>query len=88
MDDLLWCTRISATRQLCVSALSPVTVQENEIENLGSGHGYFIYEVEEGRTAGGISILGKAASEEAAMRLVNIFLSARSPRDSQARKRA
>jgi hypothetical protein len=71
-----------------VSALSPLTVQENEVENLGSGHGYFIYEVEDGRTSGGISILGKAASEEAAMRLVNIFLAAHPPRDSQGRKRA
>jgi hypothetical protein len=74
MDDLVWCARISATRRLCVSPLSVATIQENGPENLGSEAGYFIYEVDERRGSAGISILGKVASEDAAMRLVNIFL--------------
>jgi hypothetical protein len=74
MDDLVWCTRISASRRLCVSPLSVATIQENDPENLGSAAGYFIYEVDERPGSAGISILGKAASEEAAMRLVDIFL--------------
>ena len=72
MDDLMWYVRISETRCLCVSPLSAATVQENDTDNLGGEAGYFIYEADDG--AAGISILGKAASEEAAMRLVDIFL--------------
>lgn len=67
----MWYVRISETRCLCVSPLSAATVQENDTDNLGSEAGYFIYEADD---AAGISILGKAASEEAAMRLVDIFL--------------
>lgn len=74
MDDLLWCVKISETRSLCVSPLSPATVHENGADNLGSDAGYFIYEVENGPASAGIAILGKAASEEAAARLVDIFL--------------
>jgi hypothetical protein len=74
MDDLVWCTRISERRRLCVSPLSVETIQENDPDNLGSEAGYFIYEVDEGPGAAGISILGKVASEDAAMRLIDIFL--------------
>jgi hypothetical protein len=89
MDDLIWSARISATRRICVSPLSSPTVQENgAAENLGGDLGYFIYEIDEAHRASGISILGKAASEEAAMRLVDIFLaSRRQPRRSALRQR-
>jgi hypothetical protein len=81
MGDLVWCTKIGPTRHICVSTLSSVTIQESGATDLGDDAGYFIYEVEDGGRAGGIQVLGKAASEEAAMRLVDIFLAStkRSP---------
>lgn len=84
MDDLIWCAWITPTRRICISPLSSTTVQETSPQNLGGDQGYFIYELEEGRFSGGINILGKAATEEAAMRLVEIFLISRKP----ARRRA
>jgi hypothetical protein len=61
-----------------MSPLSVETIHENAADNLGTEAGYFIYEVDEGRGSAGISILGKVASEEAAMRLIDIFLAAAS----------
>ena len=82
MDDLMWCARITSTRCICVSPLSAVTIQENLANHLG-GDGYFIYEVEDNSQDGGIQILGKAASEEGDMRLVNIFLATRAAQDER-----
>ncbi len=77
MDDFAWCVRITPNRQICVSPLSSATVRENDATNLGDDTGYYIYEVDDSARSAGIHILGKAASEEAAMRLVDIFLSKR-----------
>lgn len=85
-DDLFWSARISATRHICVSPLAPLTVQENSAaENLGGDLGYFIYEIDDARGSAGVSILGKAASEDAAMRLVDIFLATRKPQQTKRR---
>jgi len=85
MDDLIWRARITPTRCICVSPLSSLTIQESGTDNLGGDSGYFIYEVDEGPQSAGIQVLGKAASEEAAMRLVDIFLSRRPRRTTRRR---
>lgn len=73
MDDLYWSAQLSSGKRLCVSPLSRETIQENEIENLGNDLGYFIYCFDETKPAAGIEILGKAASEDAAMRLAELL---------------
>lgn len=71
-DDLLVIERINDTTSLCVSSLSKRIVAEAEVDTLGSHKGLFVYEAQEG-VGGGISILAKVASLEAAFRLADIF---------------
>ncbi len=71
-DELLAIERIDERTSLCVSPLSRKVVDESEIENLGSDRGFFVYEVDN-LSAGGISILAKVASLEAAFRLIDLF---------------
>lgn len=75
-DDLLAIERINETTSLCVSSLSRKAVEEASVDNLGSYRGFFVYEVQEG-PSGGISILAKVASLEAAFRLIDLFRQAR-----------
>ena len=71
-DDLLVIERINDTMSLCVSSLSKRIVDEADVATLGSHKGLFVYEVHEG-IAGGINILAKVASLEAAFRLADII---------------
>lgn len=91
MDDFASFRRISGSRYLYVSTLSKETLSDVGISQLGSDQGYFIYEVDERRGVGGIDVLAKAASFEAAMRLLDIFEEALSRvahiKDRQARRR-
>ena len=77
MDDMFWSTAVAPSRMLCVSPLSRETILESDINSLGNDTGYFIYEVDEAAPAAGILVLGKAASEEAAMHLVDLLQAAR-----------
>ena len=45
----------------------------NKADALGDDSGYFIYEYDSGRPAAGIEILAKAASYDAAIRIVDIY---------------
>jgi hypothetical protein len=74
-DDLVAVERIDNYRSICISTLARSTVQELEAEHLGGDCGLFIYEVDESPRGGGISILAKAASWEAAHRLIDIWRS-------------
>jgi hypothetical protein len=47
----------------------------NAVYSLGDDTGYFIYEFDKKQPEAGIEILAKAASYEAAIRIVDIFLS-------------
>lgn len=47
---------------------------DNGIEGLGDDTGYFIYEYDPRRQEAGIEILGKAASYDAAVRIMDIFV--------------
>ena len=72
-DDLLAIERLDNYRSICISALARATVHELEAEHLGGDGGYFICEVDESPAGGGISILAKAASWDAACRLIDIW---------------
>lgn len=76
-DDLLILERIDDQRSLCVSALSRKLLAEADVANLGSDRGFFVYEVDDRPTRGGIEILAKVTSMEAALRLFEIFREAK-----------
>jgi len=78
-DDLFLIERIGKNKALCLSTLARSTVDEAEGAHMGGDRGYFIYEVDESKNDG-LVILAKAASVEAAHRLIEIWRgSARSP---------
>jgi hypothetical protein len=83
-DDLLAVERIDQYTSLCISTLSRKTIAEADIGNLGSERGFFVYEVSERPVSGGIHVLAKAASLEAAYRLLDIIRAMRGGVDHQA----
>jgi hypothetical protein len=73
MDEELYVVeRIDADRSLCISPLSRKLVVEADAGHLGD-KGFFVYELDERPLRGGIQILAKAVSLEAAFRLIDIF---------------
>ena len=74
MDDEFFAVeRIDEYRSLCISSLSRKSFLCSDVSNLGDDRGYFIYEVDERPASGGIQILAKAASLEAAFRLIDLW---------------
>lgn len=71
-DDLFIVDQLDQYKSICISTLARSTLREADATHLGE-NGYFIYEVDENPKAGGIQILAKAASVEAAFRLVDIW---------------
>ena len=59
-----------------MSPISADTFEANQAYPLGDDTGYFIYEYDADRPSAGIEILAKAASYDAAIRLVDIFIGA------------
>ncbi|MGI9488094.1 MAG: hypothetical protein ACR2RF_19890 [Geminicoccaceae bacterium] len=74
-DDFLFVEQMDAYRSICISTLNYESLNEEEIDGFSVDCGYFIYEVSENPLAKGISVLAKAASFEAAMRLVDLWRS-------------
>ena len=72
-DDLFLQTRIDDSRMLCVSSISRKTFDECAAENFQNDRGYFIYECSLDGNRGGISVLAKMASFEAAFRFYDII---------------
>lgn len=74
MDDELYIvSTIGAERKLCISPLSSRTLADAEVQNLGGDRGYFVYELDERPFIGGVSVLAKAASFDAALRLAELL---------------
>lgn len=72
-DDLFLIERLGNRRSLCLSTLARETVTESGASHLGGDRGFFIYEVDDSQPGGGIQILAKATSLEAAFRLVDLW---------------
>ena len=73
MDDLYVVDKIDEFRSICISTLAKTTIHNAEVSNLGDDNGYFIYEVDERPVFGGIIVLAKAASEDAAHKLAEMW---------------
>lgn len=74
-DDLIFCERIDELTQLCISQLSSRSFASAQVDGLGSGYGFFVYEISDDPAVGGVSILAKAASLEAAFRIADLWRS-------------
>lgn len=72
-DDFLLVENIDQYRSICISSLARETLKECEADALGSEFGYFLYEVNEAPNSGGITLLGKVASLDAAFRIAEIW---------------
>lgn len=79
MQHILLSTPLPDGREMCVAPVSVDAFEDNCVYSLGDDTGYFIYEFDNRQPGTGIEILAKAASYEAAMRLVDIFVSVQRP---------
>lgn len=78
-DDLFVVDRLDEYRSICISTLARNTILETDAAHLGGDRGYFIYEVDKRPQTGGINVLAKAASMEAAFRLIELWKARREP---------
>jgi hypothetical protein len=72
-DDLFVVERLDNSRSLCLSTLALQTVAEADAAHLGGDRGLFIYEVDDSGAERGIHVLAKAASLDAAFRLIDLW---------------
>ena len=72
LSDLYLVDKLDDCRSICISELSSDDVVGSDAECLG-GRGYFIYEVDSRPVIGGLFVLAKAVSFEAALRLAEMW---------------
>lgn len=73
MDDILASSRIDVSRTIHVATLSRKTIVEAGADHLGFD-GYFLFEAVDSEKFGrGIEVLAKAASLEAAFRMIELW---------------
>jgi hypothetical protein len=73
MDDFLASATVDDGRSIHIAPLSRQTIIDSGAEHLGFG-GYFVFETCEEPGNPGICVLGKAASFEGAVRLVDLWM--------------
>lgn len=76
MSDLLLAERIDAHRLLCVSDLSAETVQDELGDETASANGLFLYVLDDRPIIGGIKILARVASYDAALEIIDLLVPA------------
>lgn len=74
MHHFLFSAPTGDGRTICVAQISRDTYEANQAQILGDDTGYFIYEFDPTHTAGGIEILAKTLSYEAAVRLTEALV--------------
>jgi hypothetical protein len=72
MDDILASLDLGNGRSVHVGALAKDTLVDSGAEHMGF-RGYFLFEANDVPGERGISVLGKAASLDAAMRLIDVL---------------
>ena len=72
MDDILASVDLGFGRSVHVATLARATIEGSGAEHMGF-HGYFLFEASDVPGEQGINVLGKAASFDAAMRLIDVF---------------
>jgi hypothetical protein len=72
-DDLYVVERLGNSRSLCLSTLASQTIVDSDALHLGGDRGLFIYEVDDSQPHRDVKVLAKAASLEAAFRLIDLW---------------
>jgi len=72
MDEIIGSATLSASKSIHVATLARQTILDAGAEHLGFS-GYFVFEVDDSPEAKGISILGKASSLDAALRIADLW---------------
>lgn len=72
MDDILATVGIGNGRSICVASLARETVSDSGAAHLGF-EGYFLFETSDIPGEAGINVLGKVASFDAAIRLIEVL---------------
>src|SRR4051812_11697934 len=75
MHHFLFSARLPDGRNVCIARISSDAFEASNAHTLGDDTGYFIYELDERQQEAGIEVLAKAASYDAAVRLIDIFFS-------------
>jgi hypothetical protein len=75
MEDILVTKRLGSNRTICLSTLARNQLAEDE-EYTGDDFGYFIYEIDHTRRKGGIKVLARVLSVDAALRIIDVLVSA------------
>jgi hypothetical protein len=74
MEDIFLSTEIGNSKRICISSISHKTYRSCVGSGLGGDMGYFVYETDDSCPDAGISVLAKAASFDAAMRLFEFIV--------------
>jgi hypothetical protein len=72
MDQILASVNLGDKHSLNIATLSRQSIIDSGAEHLGFT-GYFVFEADDSPEAKGISVLGKACSLEAALRLIDLW---------------
>ena len=70
MDEIILTERIDQWRTLCISELSEETLADCEALHFGEPGGAYLYIADERPNVGGISVLGKLTSYDAALQFI------------------
>jgi hypothetical protein len=73
MEDFFLSAEIGDSRRLCVSSISRQTYRHSVGSGLGGDRGYFVYETDDACAQNGITVLAKASSIDAALRLFDVL---------------
>lgn len=76
MEEILASVSLDNRRSIHIAQLARQTVIDSGADHMGFG-GYFIFEADDSSPAKAISVLGKAASLEAAFRMVDLWVGRR-----------
>ena len=74
MDEIILSERIDQWRTLCISELSEDTLTECDALHLGGARGTYLYLADDRPLTGGISVLAKLTTYEAALQFVETMV--------------
>lgn len=73
MEDLFLSAEIGDSKRVCLSAISRQTYRESVGSGLGGDRGYFVIEEDSSQAATSVTVLAKASSYDAALRLFEVL---------------
>jgi hypothetical protein len=78
MEDVFLSANIGDSRRVCLSPISRQTYRESVGSGLGGDRGYFVVEEDTRPATASVTVLAKAASYDAALRLFEMLTSGKS----------